>query len=107
MDVVSLSRAGIRNVISNSGTALTEMQISLIWKFFSNPIICLDGDESGKKAAYRIAERLFPLLNDKNKIYFLNIEQGSDPDDYIKKHGKKNFLRFLEEKQIIQSFIWN
>ena len=107
MDVVSLSRAGIRNVISNSGTALTEMQVSLIWKFFSNPIICLDGDESGKKAAYRIAERLFPLLNDKNKIYFLNIEEGSDPDDYIKKHGKKNFLRFLEEKQIIQSFIWN
>ncbi len=107
MDVVSLSRAGIKNVISNSGTALTEMQISLIWKFFSNPIICLDGDESGKKAASRIAERLFPLLNDKNKIYFLNIEEGSDPDDYIKKHGKQNFLRLLEDKQIIQSFIWN
>ena len=32
--------SGIKNVISNSGTAITERQINLIWKFFSNPIIC-------------------------------------------------------------------
>ena len=61
MDVVSLYSAGIKNVIANSGTALTERQINLIWKFFSNPIICLDGDESGQKAALRIAERLFSI----------------------------------------------
>ena len=41
MDVVSVYASGIKNVIANSGTALTERQISLIWKFFSNPIICL------------------------------------------------------------------
>ena len=70
MDVVSVYASGIKNVIANSGTALTEKQINLIWKFFSNPIICLDGDESGQKAALRIAERLFPLINEKNKIYF-------------------------------------
>ena len=58
-DVLSLYSNGIKNVISNSGTALTELQIKLIWKFFSNPIICLDGDESGQLAALRIAERLF------------------------------------------------
>ena len=68
MDVVSVYASGIKNVISNSGTALTERQINLIWKFFSNPIICLDGDESGQKAALRIAERLFTLINEKNKI---------------------------------------
>ena len=32
---------------------------------------------------------------------------GQDPDDYIKKNGKENFLLFLKDKQIIQSFIWN
>ena len=68
MDVVSVYSSGVKNVIANSGTALTERQISLIWKFFSNPIICLDGDESGQKAALRIAEKLFPLINEKNKI---------------------------------------
>ena len=83
MDVVSVYSSGIKNVISNSGTALTERQIDLIWKFFINPIICLDGDESGQKAAFRIAEKLFPLINDKNKIYFSMMPEGKDPDDFM------------------------
>tara|TARA_B100000963_G_scaffold258266_1_gene226658 strand:- start:1114 stop:2904 length:1791 start_codon:yes stop_codon:yes gene_type:complete len=107
MDVVSVYSSGIKNVISNSGTALTERQINLIWKFFSNPIICLDGDESGQKAAFRIAEKLFPLINEKNKIFFSMMPEGSDPDDYIKQKGKEELLKLLKEKEIIQSFIWN
>ena len=107
MDVVSLSSFGIKNVVANSGTALTERQISLIWRFFSDPIICLDGDESGQTAALRIAEKLFPYINEKNKIFFSIIPGGQDPDDFIKENGKDIFLNFLKEKQIIQSFIWN
>ena len=107
MDVVSVYASGIQNVISNSGTAITERQINLIWKFFSNPIICLDGDDSGQKAAIRIAERLFPLINDKNKIYFSVMPKGIDPDDFIKENGKDGLINLLEKKEIIQTFIWN
>jgi len=107
MDVVSLYSSGVKNVISNSGTALTENQIELIWKFFSNPIICLDGDDSGQKAALRIAERLFPLINENNKVYFSILPKNEDPDEYIKKNGKEKFINFLKEKTIIQSYIWN
>jgi DNA primase len=107
MDVVSVYASGIKNVIANSGTALTERQINLIWKFFSSPIICLDGDESGQKAAGRIAEKLFPLINEKNKIYFSIMPEGKDPDDFIKQNGKSGLLNLLKEKEIIQSFIWN
>ena len=107
MDVVSVYSSGVKNVVANSGTALTERQISLIWKFFSNPIICLDGDESGQKAALRIAEKLFPLINEKNKIYFSIMPDGLDPDDYIKQKGKDGLINLLKEKKIIQSFIWN
>ena len=107
MDVVSVYSSGVKNVIANSGTALTERQISLIWKFFSNPIVCLDGDESGQKAAFRIAEKLFPLINEKNKIYFSIMPDGIDPDDLIKQKGRDGLLNLLKEKEIIQSFIWN
>ena len=107
MDVVSVYASGIKNVISNSGTAITERQISLIWKFFSNPIICLDGDESGQKAAERIAERLFPLINENDKIFFSIMPAGKDPDDFIKENGKDGLLKLLKQKEIIQSFIWN
>tara|TARA_B100000242_G_C43040980_1_gene485684 strand:+ start:554 stop:2341 length:1788 start_codon:yes stop_codon:yes gene_type:complete len=107
MDVVSVYSSGIKNVVSNSGTALTDRQINLIWKFFSSPIICLDGDESGQKAAIRIAERLFSLINEKNKIFFSILPEGKDPDDYIKQNGKEALLNLLKKKEIIQSFIWN
>ena len=107
MDVVSVYSSGIKNVIANSGTALTERQIDLIWKFFSNPIICLDGDESGQKAAIRIAEKLFPLINEKNKIFFSIMPDKIDPDEFIKQNGKESFIELLKTKQVRQSLIWN
>jgi DNA primase len=107
MDVVSLYAAGIKNIISNSGTALTDSQIELIWKFFSNPVICLDGDQSGQNAALRIAEKLLPLINENNKIYFSIMPKGEDPDDFIKKNGKNKFVDFIKSSKIIQSYIWD
>ena len=107
IDVVSVYSSGIKNVIANSGTALTDRQINTIWKFFSNPIICLDGDKSGQDAALRIAEKLFPMINDENKIFFSIMPEGNDPDDYIKKNGKEKFLSLLKEKKIIQNYIWD
>tara|TARA_A100001011_G_C14306661_1_gene843495 strand:- start:1363 stop:3153 length:1791 start_codon:yes stop_codon:yes gene_type:complete len=106
MDVISLYQNGIKNVISNSGTAITESQINLIWNFFSDPIICLDGDKSGQDASLRISERLIPLISSSKKIFFSILPEGSDPDDYIKKNEKKGFQNFLEQKDIIQDYIW-
>ena len=107
MDVVSLYAFGIKNVISNSGTALTERQIDLIWKFFPNPTICLDGDPSGQNAALKIAEKLFPFINEKNKIFFSTIPHGKDPDEFVRENGKELFIKLLEKKEIIQDFLWN
>ena len=83
---------------------MTERQINLIWKFFTNPIICLDGDESGQRAALRIAERLFPLINEKNKVFFTIMPKDKDPDDYIKEKGKVEFLKLLNKKFIYPIF---
>jgi len=107
MDVVSVYASGVKNVIANSGTAITERQINLIWKFFKKPVICLDGDDSGQRAAIRIAERLLPLINENNKIYFSIMPSGMDPDDFIKKFGKDELLNLLKKKEIIHFFIWS
>ena len=48
MDVINLHKFGIENVVANLGTAMTERQMELIWKFFKKPIICLDGDHQWK-----------------------------------------------------------
>jgi DNA primase len=107
MDVVNLHKFGIQNVVANLGTAMTEKQLDLIWKFFKNPIICLDGDSSGKKAAIRVAERLFPLMKADFNIYFLTLPENLDPDAYINQKGKESFIKFTEYKMEIQNFIWD
>jgi len=107
MDVVNLHKFGIRNVVANLGTAMTEKQIDLIWGFFKNPIICLDGDSSGQKAALRAAERLFPLMKPDFNIYFITLPENLDPDAYINQKGKESFLKFTKSKMEIQNFIWD
>ena len=107
MDVISTHSSGIKNVVSNSGTALTENQINLIWRFFSNPIICLDGDASGQSAALRIAENLLAFIKEDKKIGFVSLTDGMDPDDYIKEKGKVNFEQLVKSNVSIEEFIWN
>jgi len=106
MDVVNLHKFGIQNVVANLGTAMTERQINLVWRFFKNPIICLDGDTNGQKAALRAAERIFPLIKSDFNIYFLTLPQNLDPDSYINQKGKESFLRLASIKVEIQDFIW-
>ena len=106
MDVISIYSSGIKNVVSNSGIALTESQINLIWKFFSSPIVCLDGDSSGQKAALRIAENLLPFIKENNKISFVTLPSGLDPDDYIKEKGKSSFENLIKKSLSIDEFIW-
>jgi len=107
MDVINLHKFGIENVVANLGTALTERQLDLIWRFFKNPIICLDGDVSGQKAALRAAEKLFPLIKDDLNIFFLKLPENLDPDSYINQKGKESFLKLTKNKIEIQNFIWD
>ena len=107
MDVLNLHKFGIQNVVANLGTAMTERQLDLIWKFFKSPIICLDGDSSGQKAAVRAAEKLFPLMKADFNIYFLTLPENLDPDSYINQKGKESFLKFVESKIEIQNFVWD
>ena len=107
MDVINLHKFGIENVVANLGTAMTERQMELIWKFFKKPIICLDGDSSGKKAAVRAAEKLFPIMKADSNIYFLTLPENLDPDTYINQKGKDSFVKFAQSKIDIKDFIWN
>ena len=107
MDVINLHKFGIKNVVANLGTAITERQIEFVWKFFKNPIICLDGDNSGQKAAVRAAERLFPIMKPDFNIYFLKLPENLDPDAFINQKGKDSFIKLSQGKIDILNFIWD
>jgi DNA primase len=108
MDVVGLNKNGIDNVVANLGTSLTDRQILILNQFFDDIIICFDGDESGYKAALRAAENSIKELQPEKQISFLFLPDGEDPDSYVNKNGKANFIDFTKQAKIsIHQFIFN
>ena len=107
MDVLSLNKENIMNTVANLGTALTETQIQLIWRFFNNIIICFDGDQGGRDAAIRAADKLIEIIKPDSKISFLFLPISHDPDSFINKFGREYFLKYTKNKVSIHEFIWN
>ncbi len=108
MDVIGLFKNNIQNVVANLGTSLTSRQISILNQFFNQIIICFDGDESGYKAALRAAENSIIELKPEKKISFLFLPDKHDPDSYVNKFGKDNFLNFSNNNSIeIHKFIFD
>jgi DNA primase len=108
MDVVGLSKNGIDNVVANLGTSLTDKQILSLNQFFDDIIICFDGDESGYKAALRAAENSIKELKPEKKISFLFLPNKEDPDSYVNKNGKNNFIDYTKQNKLsIHQFIFS
>ena len=108
MDVVGLSKNGVDNAVANLGTSLTDKQILILNQFFDDIIICFDGDESGYKAALRAAENSIKELKPEKQISFLFLPDKEDPDSYVNKNGKTNFINFTKQNKIsIHQFIFS
>ena len=106
MDVIKLCNNQIINCVANLGTALTNKQILLLGQFFSEIIICFDGDESGYKAALRAAENSLKFLQPEKQISFLFLPNGEDPDSFVESKGKENFLKYsFDNRMQIHKFI--
>ena len=87
---------------------MTDRQILILNQFFDDVIICFDGDESGYKAALRAAENSIKELKPEKQISFLFLPDKEDPDSYVNKNGKKNFIDFSKQsKTSIHQFIFN
>ena len=108
MDVVGLNKNDIENVVANLGTSLTDRQISILNQFYNDIVICFDGDESGYKAALRAAENSIKELKPEKQISFLFLPENEDPDSFVNKKGKNEFLEFSKNNKLsIHQFIFN
>jgi DNA primase len=84
MDCISVSMAGIKNVLATSGTAFTEMQVRLLGRFTKNVIVNFDPDTAGANAA----EKSIELLTAEDfHIKIVTLEGGLDPDQFVRAHG--------------------
>ncbi|KEG23008.1 DNA primase [Bartonella bacilliformis Ver075] len=106
IDVISLIKAGFEKVVAPLGTALTEAQIELLWKMSSDPILCFDGDDAGLKAAFRVADRVLPLLKAGLSVRFILLPQGQDPDEIVRVGGAKFFDSYVQKSIPLIELLW-
>ena len=101
-DVISLHQGGVENVVSSSGTSLTEDQLRLIGQLTKNLTILYDGDAAGIKAALR---GLDMALSQSFNVQLVLLPEGEDPDSYVQKSGSTKFHEYIKEhKQDVISF---
>ena len=94
MDVIGLYQGGVRNVCAALGTALTPEQAALLKRYTKKAVLCLDSDAAGIKAAIRGCDVLREAGLD---VRVMHVDDGKDPDEYIKKHGADEFRALLEK----------
>lgn len=100
LDVLSLHQGGIENVVSSSGTSLTEGQIKLISRYTQNITVLYDGDAAGIKASLRGIDL---ILENGLNVNVVTFPEGEDPDSYIHKVGDTAFKKYVQEQA--QDFI--
>ncbi|MFV0586126.1 DNA primase [Bacteroides reticulotermitis] len=95
-DVISMHQAGVENVVSSSGTALTPGQIRLIHRFTNNITVLYDGDVAGIKASLRGIDM---LLEEGMNIKVCLLPDGEDPDSFARKHNSEGFQNFIRDHE--------
>jgi DNA primase len=106
MDVIALADAGIADVVAPLGTALTEMQLELLWRMVEVPVLCFDGDAAGQRAAMRAIARALPLLAPMRSLGIVRLPAGLDPDDLIKAQGRQAMERLLASPANLVDTLW-
>jgi len=91
-DVISLYQSGIENVVSSSGTALTENQIRLVNRLTKNITILFDGDAAGMRASLRGIDL---ILEQGMNVKVLTFPDGDDPDSFAKKVSEEELKEYL------------
>ncbi|WP_086735444.1 DNA primase [Erythrobacter colymbi] len=106
MDVIALANAGIADAVAPLGTALTEMQLEMLWRMVEVPVLCFDGDAAGQRAAMRAIARALPMLAPMRSLGIVRLPAGLDPDDLIKQQGKAAMERLLAEPASLIDTLW-
>jgi DNA primase len=106
MDAVALSQHGISNVVATLGTATTTEHVRQLFNASPEIIFCYDGDNAGRKAAWRALENLLGEFKDGKNVRFMFLPEGQDPDSIIQSHGKKGLKEYIKQSLSLGDFIF-
>ncbi|QQA41542.1 DNA primase [Pelagovum pacificum] len=106
MDVIALSEHGFGAAVAPLGTAVTEHQLAHLWRMADEPVIALDGDTAGVRAARKVVSLALPMLQPGKSLRFVLLPDGQDPDDLLKAKGPAAMAKLLDEADPMVRVIW-
>jgi DNA primase len=106
MDVIALAQAGFPAAVAPLGTAVTEDQIGELWRLAREPVLCLDGDSAGQRAAFRALGRALPILKPGNSLKFATLPVGEDPDSLLRAQGPLALRAVLGAARPLVEVLW-
>jgi DNA primase len=106
IDVIAMVTAGYEATVAPLGTALTADQLALMWRLADEPILCFDGDDAGRRAAYRAIDLALPLLKPGKSLKLAALPDGQDPDDLARSGGRDAIEDVLGAARPLAQVLW-
>ena len=106
IDVIAMVTAGFEATVAPLGTALTADQLALMWRLADEPILCFDGDDAGRRAAYRAADLALPLLKPGKSLKLAALPDGQDPDDLARSGGREAIEDVVGAARPLAHVLW-
>ena len=105
MDVVALAQHGVGNAVATLGTATTATHVQKLLRQVDRIVYCFDGDNAGRKAAWRALENSLEALPEQKSIGFVFLPDGEDPDSFVRSQGMEAFERMITQATPLSDFL--
>ena len=107
MDVVAMAQSGIDYAVATLGTAATEAHVQRLFRAVNDIVFCFDGDEAGRRAAWRAVENTLPSMKAGRQALFLFLPEGEDPDSLVRAEGRHAFESRLDDAVPLSRFLFD
>jgi len=107
MDVVMLGQYGVDWAVATLGTATTRPHLERVFRYAPAVVFCFDGDNAGRRAAWRALETVLEVLQDGRQASFLFLPEGEDPDSLVRKEGGAAFAARVDQAVPLSDFLFN
>jgi DNA primase len=95
-DLAQVLQSQAAPAVASSGTALTPAQVQLLHRFTNRIVLSFDPDAAGQGAAIRSCEL---LVSEGFDVNVLVLEQGEDPDTFIRRRGAEAYRARLKQSR--------
>ena len=107
MDVIALAQFGIHYAVATLGTSVGKAHLEMLFRRVDHVVFCFDGDEAGRKAAFRGMEAALPMMEDGRQVKFLFLPEGEDPDSVVRNKGSQHLEHLFDNAAPLETFLFD